>query len=68
MFEQHDVHPVSDEWAKKAWIDNQTYLKEYERSIKDPDGFWSDQAKRLDWFKAPTHRLRSRFGSRAKCL
>ncbi|MCZ6859394.1 MAG: acetate--CoA ligase, partial [Alphaproteobacteria bacterium] len=62
MFEQHDVHPVSDEWAKKAWIDNQTYLKEYERSIKDPNGFWGDQAKRLDWFKAPTRIKDTSFG------
>ena len=26
----------------------------YRRSIEDPDGFWAEQAKRLDWFKAPT--------------
>ncbi len=54
MFEQHNLYPVPDEWAKKAWIDNATYLREYERSIKDPAGFWGDQAKRLDWFTAPT--------------
>jgi acetyl-CoA synthetase len=54
MFEQHNLYPVPDEWAKKAWIDNATYLREYERSIKDPDGFWGDHAKRLDWFTAPT--------------
>jgi len=53
MFEQHNIYPVPDEWAKKAWVDNATYLREYERSIKDPEGFWGDQAKRLDWFKAP---------------
>ena len=27
--------PVSDTWARKSWIDNQTYLLEYERSLKD---------------------------------
>ena len=26
----------------------------YARSIKDPDGFWLEQAQRLDWNKAPT--------------
>ncbi len=62
MFEQHDIHPVPEEWAKNAWINNQTYLKEYERSIKDPDGFWGDQAKRLDWFKAPTKIKDTSFG------
>ncbi|MHA7819750.1 MAG: acetate--CoA ligase [Erythrobacter sp.] len=30
------------------------YAAMYERSLADPDGFWLDQAKRLDWFKAPT--------------
>jgi len=49
-----EVIPVPDEWAKKAWIDNETYLEEYERSIKDPEGFWAEHAKRLDWIKEPT--------------
>ena len=62
MFEQHDIHPVPEEWARNAWINNQTYLKEYERSIKDPDGFWGDQAKRLEWFKAPTKIKDTSFG------
>lgn len=30
------------------------YRKQYERSIADPDGFWLEQAGRLDWFEAPT--------------
>jgi len=54
MFEQHNLYPVPDAWAKKAWVDNATYLREYERSIVDPEGFWADHAKRLDWFTAPT--------------
>ena len=28
-----------------------TYAEVYERSIKDPDGFWSDAAAEVDWFK-----------------
>jgi acetyl-CoA synthetase len=49
-----DLFPVPADWAKKAWIDNNRYLRDYERSIKDPAGFWGEQAKRLDWIKAPT--------------
>jgi acetyl-CoA synthetase len=30
------------------------YAQMYQRSIDDPDGFWAEQAKRLDWIKAPT--------------
>ena len=27
---------------------------QHQRSLDDPDGFWLDQAKRLDWIEAPT--------------
>jgi len=30
------------------------YAAQYERSIKDPDGFWAEQARRLDWVTFPT--------------
>ncbi len=30
------------------------YEEMYQRSLDDPDGFWLDQARRLDWDKAPT--------------
>ena len=30
------------------------YDEMYARSLADPDGFWAEQAKRLDWFKFPT--------------
>ena len=36
---------------EKAWIDNDTYLKIYQKSVEDPEGFWDKQADRLDWFK-----------------
>jgi acetyl-CoA synthetase len=26
----------------------------YRRSLEDPDGFWRDQAKRIDWFREPS--------------
>jgi acetyl-CoA synthetase len=26
----------------------------YRRSLEDPDGFWAEQARRIDWFKEPT--------------
>ncbi|WP_370177765.1 acetate--CoA ligase [Alteriqipengyuania sp.] len=30
------------------------YEAQYARSISDPDGFWLEQAQRLDWIEAPT--------------
>ena len=29
------------------------YQALYRRSLEDQDGFWSDQAKRIDWVRAP---------------
>ena len=48
------VYGVSADWAKRAWIDEAKYEEMYERSIKDPDGFWGDQGKRIDWIKPYT--------------
>ena len=47
-------YPVTQEWARKAHIDNERYLEMYARSIRDPEGFWAEQAKRVDWFREPT--------------
>ncbi len=49
-----NVYPVPAEWAKRAWVDSDGYLEMYERSIRDPDGFWAEQAERIDWFTKPT--------------
>ncbi|MGJ8527147.1 acetate--CoA ligase [Maritalea sp.] len=48
------IYPVPSDWAKNALIDADQYHAIYERSISDPDGFWAEQAKRLDWIKEPT--------------
>jgi len=41
--------PVSGAWKKRAYIDTGKYAEMYERSVKDPEGFWAEQAKRIDW-------------------
>lgn len=45
------LFPVPESWAKSAWIDNDVYRRMYEQSISDPEGFWGEQAGRLDWFQ-----------------
>jgi len=47
------IYDVPAEWAKRAWIDQAKYRQMYARSISDPNGFWAEQAKRLDWMKTP---------------
>ena len=46
--------PVPAEWAKSAYVDNAKYEEMYARSIHDPEGFWGEHGKRLDWFKPYT--------------
>ncbi len=48
------VYDVSAEWAKRAWVDHARYQDMYERSVKDPQGFWAEHGKRIDWFKPYT--------------
>jgi acetyl-CoA synthetase len=48
------IYDVSAEWSKRAWVDQAKYNKMYADSIKDPNAFWAEQAKRLDWMKFPT--------------
>ena len=45
------VYDVPAEWAKRAYVDDAKYQAMYERSIKDPDGFWGEHGKRIDWIK-----------------
>ena len=45
------VHPVPAEWAKRAYVDRAKYDQMYRRSVEDPDGFWAEQAARIDWIK-----------------
>ncbi|WP_217574047.1 acetate--CoA ligase [Mesorhizobium sp. GbtcB19] len=50
MSEAH-VHRVQPAWKKNALIDDDTYLKWYADSVKNPDKFWGKHGKRIDWFK-----------------
>jgi len=43
--------PVPENWSKRAYIDAAKYDAMYARSLKDPDGFWGEEAKRIDWIK-----------------
>ncbi|WP_294280138.1 acetate--CoA ligase [uncultured Sphingomonas sp.] len=42
------VHPVPD-WADSASMDAQGYARAYAAAKSDPDGYWREQAQRLDW-------------------
>ncbi|MEZ5775244.1 MAG: acetate--CoA ligase [Hyphomicrobiaceae bacterium] len=48
------VYEVPAEWSSRAWVDNATYLAMYKRSVTDPEGFWGEHGKRIDWMKPYT--------------
>lgn len=43
--------PVKPEIAKTAYVDEAAYARLYEQSINDPEAFWGEQGKRIDWIK-----------------
>ncbi|MFT3977948.1 MAG: acetate--CoA ligase [Sphingomonas bacterium] len=51
---EQELYPVPAEWSAAAKVDRARYDAMYRASIGDPDGFWLEQAKRLDWVTAPT--------------
>src|SRR5215216_6021442 len=46
------VHPVPADFEARIGPEELAAL--HERANADPDGFWLEQAKRLDWERAPT--------------
>jgi acetyl-CoA synthetase len=48
---ENELFPVSGDWAKRAWADAAKYKAMYERSVQDPEGFWAEHGKRVDWIK-----------------
>ncbi|HWV40427.1 acetate--CoA ligase [Pseudorhodoplanes sp.] len=45
------IYEVTADWQKRAFIDHAKYKQMYADSIADPNKFWAEQAKRVDWIK-----------------
>ncbi len=43
------LFPVPAAWAARAKVTDASYTEMYSRALTDPDGFWGDHGKRLDW-------------------
>ena len=54
MSDAQHVFPVPPAAARAAHVDEAGYREMYRRSLEDPDGFWLEQARRLDWGSPPT--------------
>lgn len=43
--------PVNEAYRQNGLIDDQRYAQMYQHSIEDNEGFWAEQAQRLNWSK-----------------
>lgn len=48
------TYPVIADATKNAHIDEAKYKEMYQASVSDPDAFWGEEGKRLDWIKPYT--------------
>ena len=48
------IFKVPKKWSKNAYVDKNKYEKKYRLSIKDNEGFWRKEGKRIDWIKPYT--------------
>ncbi|MBU1538681.1 MAG: acetate--CoA ligase [Alphaproteobacteria bacterium] len=49
-----DIYPVPAAWAGRAHMNAGDYDAALAAARENPDAFWSEQARRLDWITAPT--------------
>ncbi len=48
------LYPVLPEVVARSLTDEAAYKSMYQQSVINPDGFWREQARRLDWIKSFT--------------
>ncbi len=46
-----DIYPASDAFIKNAHIDAAKYEEMYAASVSNPEAFWAEHGKRIDWIK-----------------
>ena len=55
------LYKVPENWPAQAYVDDAGYRDMYARSVRDPEGFWGDHGKRIDWIKPYTRVKRTSF-------
>ena len=54
LSQESRTFPPSPEVVKRALLNAAQFDALYERSLREPDKFWLEQAHTLEWFKPPT--------------
>ena len=52
--EKELIYKTKKDWISKALVNKSQYEKKYKSSIKDNDGFWKKEGKRINWIKPYT--------------
>ena len=55
------LYKVPENWPARAHVDDAKYREMYAQSVRDPEGFWGDHGKRIDWIKPYTRVKRTSF-------
>ena len=48
------LYPVTAAALARTYLSNEQYLQMYQQSISDPEQFWAEHGRRLDWIKPYT--------------
>ncbi|MAU41103.1 MAG: acetate--CoA ligase [Kordiimonas sp.] len=48
------IYPVQTDWKTDTKCNDEQYQAMYQQSVDDPEAFWGEHGKRLDWFKPYT--------------
>jgi acetyl-CoA synthetase len=56
------TYPVSSLWKERTYINLAKYQELYAWSVADPNSFWADQARRIDWIKPFSRVKNTSFG------
>ena len=54
MDQATDLYPVPAQFAALARVDAARYAADYARSVSDPDAFWGEVGRRIDWIRPYT--------------
>ena len=45
------TYPIIPAARERTHVDQQRYTEMYEQSVEDNNGFWSEQARRINWIR-----------------
>jgi len=66
LSKEHRTFPPSPEVIQRAHLNAAQFDALYQRSIREPEKFWLEQAQTLEWFKRPKHARKFNWDTNAR--